>query len=222
MSSGSSQRSTVHWMAGVPRRKAVLDKRRCHVRRLTLPNFLPPSTHSGEAFISGHLGWACAFLLPFPQRSVPQRCPAAPRPDVTTDSKVPDLRATRSAFLANVCKSHPRQPAQSAAFAHSLSSQPDFPSSHTMSYPLETARHHRPPPISIHTTDAPQDLATSPFSVLSMSPTRSPTSPSFNGRPRGGKRIKSPPPSQSPVPSKALQSDLETFAEQCRLWFVFN
>ena len=109
MSSGSSQRPTVHWMAGVPRRKAVLDKRRCHVRRLTLPNFLPPSTHSGEAFISGHLGWACAFLLPFPQRSVPQRCPAAPRPDVTTDSKVPDLRATRSAFLANVCKSHPRQ-----------------------------------------------------------------------------------------------------------------
>lgn len=57
--------------------------------------------------------------------------------------------------------------------------------------------------------------------MLSMSPTRSPTSPSFSSRPRGGKRIKSPPPSHSPIPSKALQGDLETFAEQCRLWFVF-
>lgn len=88
-----------------------------------------------------------------------------------------------------------------------------------MSYPLETARHHRPPPISIHTNDAPQELATSPFSMLSMSSTRSPTSPSFSSRPRGGKRLKSPPPSHSPIPSKALQGDLETFAEQCRLWY---
>ena len=92
-----------------------------------------------------------------------------------------------------------------------------------MAYPLETARHHRPPPISIRADNgSTNDLATSPFSVFSMSPTRSPTSPSLNGRPRGGKRVKSPPPSQSPIPSKALQSDLETFAEQCRLWYVFN
>lgn len=90
-----------------------------------------------------------------------------------------------------------------------------------MAYPLETARHHRPPPISIRADNgSTNDLATSPFSVFSMSPTRSPTSPSLNGRPRGGKRVKSPPPSQSPIPSKALQGDLETFAEQCRLWWV--
>ena len=116
----------------------------------------------------------------------------------------------------------PARPVQSAALVPSLSSCPLPASPYTMAYPLETARHHRPPPISIHTNDGPKDLPTSPFSVLSMSPTRSPTSPLFNGRPRGGKRVKSPPPSRSPIPPKVLQSDLETFAEQCRLWCVFN
>ena len=111
-------------------------------------------------------------------------------------------------------------PPQSTAFPYSLSLWPASASLHTMAYPLETAPHHRPPPITIHTDNGPKDLETSTFSVLPMSPTRSPTSPSFSGRPRGGKRIKSPPPSQSPIPSKALQSDLEAFAEQCRLWCV--
>ena len=116
----------------------------------------------------------------------------------------------------------PAGPPQSAAFAYISSLWPYSAPLNTMAYPLETPRHQRPPPISIHAGDSSKDLATSPFSVLSMSPTRSPTSPSFSGRPRGGKRIKSPPPSQSPIPSKALQSDLEAFADQCRLWCAFN
>lgn len=114
----------------------------------------------------------------------------------------------------------PAGSAQSAAFAYISSLRSSSASLNTMAYPLETPRHQRPPPISIHAGDSSKDLATSPFSVLSMSPTRSPTSPSFSSRPRGGKRIKSPPPSQSPIPSKALQSDLEAFANQCRLWCV--
>jgi len=191
------------------------------VRRLILPNLLR-SSHSPGRPNRWPPRLDLRFLLLFPSRRDPQALSGTHRAAVSIDRKVSDLRATRSAFLTNFCKSHPAGQAQSAAFAHSLSSRPASALSHTMAYPLETARHHRPPPISIHTDDNSKDTATSPLSVLSMSPTRSPTSPSFNGRLRGGKRIKSPPPSQSPIPSKALQSDLETFAEQCRLWSVFN
>lgn len=116
----------------------------------------------------------------------------------------------------------PTGSAQSAPLACISSLRSSSTSLNTMAYPLETPRHQRPPPISIHAADTSKGLATSPFSVLSMSPTRSPTSPSFSSRPRGGKRIKSPPPSQSAIPSKALQNDLEAFADQCRLWCVFN
>ena len=90
-------------------RQFVLDKRRCHVPRLTL------STSSvlfslQEGSIVSLLSWTCAFLLPCLPRSDP-RALSGDRPARRThiDRKVCDLRTTRSAFPASPCKSHPRR-----------------------------------------------------------------------------------------------------------------
>jgi hypothetical protein len=90
-----------------------------------------------------------------------------------------------------------------------------------MSYRLESPR-PRPPAISTHSEDKSSLLYDLPTATSVTSPTASKsrlTSPSPSVRARGSKRFKSPPPSAT-VPSRALQSDLETFAEQCRSWYV--
>lgn len=93
-------------MTGERRRKAA------KWPRATLnssPTSLRPLALSGEGLISGHLNRTFAFILPFFRGETLKRCPAAVWPDAPIDSEVPDLRATRSAFLANFYQPHPRQ-----------------------------------------------------------------------------------------------------------------
>jgi hypothetical protein len=97
-----------------------------------------------------------------------------------------------------------------------------------MSYRLEAPR-PRPPPISTLSDDKSSLLYDLPSatsttfatsSVSSKSRFSATVSPSSSGRPRGNKRIKSPPPSASDTLSRALQSDLEIFADYCRSWYA--